>query len=252
MAERAKSDDIDRRKLTRFAMQTLGSRRTAFFMSHSEFAKESANLASELYLSRQDSDYVCRVPCDEIIEQSEVIWAATLLSHMCQSDSLTYDDVCDLTNPAVAGYLHWVLPDKSISLFEGTARILSQLAQVNNYYECGPIFTVLAKAIVSVEGIGDNPSVAGLMDKNVITSFATSLWSIAHTLKQLKVACVYRWSEYVHDRMKAALDTVTKWENNGECPMLQFKCGDSSHRVDWRLNMEVNPKPKDFVEYVEM
>ena len=251
MAERAKSDDIDRRQLIRFATQTLGSRRTAFFMSHSDFAKESANLASELYKSRCDSDYICRVPCEEIEEQSEVIWAATLLSHLCQTDSLTYDDVCDLTNPAVAGYLHWVLPDKSVSLFEGTARILSQLAQVNNHYECGPIFTVLAKAIVSVENIGDSPSTAGLMDKSIITAFTTSLWSISQTLKQLKIACIYRWSDFVHDKMKSALNTVRKWEESGDCPMLQFKCGDSSHKVDWKLNMEIEPRPKDFVEYVE-
>lgn len=251
MAERAKSDDIDKRKLIQIATQTLGNRRTAFFMSHSEFAIKSADLACQLFNSRNDSDYVCLVPCEEKIKQSETLWAATLLSHMCFTTDITYDDVCDLTNVSVANYLHWILPDKTISLLESTQRVLSQLGQVNHYYECGPIFAVLAKAMVAVENIGKDPTALGLLDKRSLSAFSTQLWSLSVIIKQMTWANVYNWSPFVEYCMNLAKEIIDTWDINGICPTIQFRSGEKSHNVDWHLDTTITPPPKDKKEFIE-
>lgn len=252
MAERAKCDDIDKRKLTQIATHTLGSRRTAFFMSHSEFAIKSANLACQLFDSRNDSDYVCFVPCEEKIKQSETIWAATLLSHLCQSADLTYDDVCDLTNVSVANYLHWILPDKTISLLEGTQKVLSQLGQVNHYYECGPIFAVLAKALTAVAEIGEDPTAIGLLDKRVLSAFSTQLWSHSVIVRQMDWANVSNWSPFTKHCIDYAKNILDVWDANGVCPMIQFRSGEKAHNVDWHLDMSITPPPKDKREFIEI
>lgn len=252
MAERAKSDVIDRDQLVRIATQYLGSRQTAFFMYHSEYAIKSANLACNLFDSRNDSDYVCRVPCDEKIQRSEILWAATLLSHLCQASDLTYDDVCDLTNVSVASYLHWVLPNKALSLLESTQIVLSQLSQVNTYSSCGPIFTVLAKALVAAKNIGDEPSLCGLMDKRIASAFSTQLWHISTTIKQLRYANVHLWSPYVEYEMDNGLKTVKKWDTSGDCPLIQFRSGDSRHNLDWHLDMEIPAAREDVKNYFEV
>ncbi len=251
MAERAKSDEINREALVQFAIRTIGSRRTPFFMAHSEFAIKSANLANDLFLSRRDSEYICRMHCEDIMQQSDIIWAATLLSHLCETTFINYDDVCDLTNPAVAAELHWILPDKTISLLEGTSRVLTQLARINNIYECGPIFAVLAKAITTAEGVGDAPSTAGFINPNIITSFSTSLWSAGVILQQLKIAQVDRWSDYVYDKLENAIRIATCWEKNGECPSIGFRSGETKHGVEWRFDMSIPDRKKDVVHYEE-
>lgn len=243
MAERAKQDNIDRKSLINITIQYLGSRRTAFFMSHSDFAIKSADLACRLFDSRNDADYVCRVPCDEKIQRSEILWAATLLSHLCQAADLTYDDVCDLTTVSVASYLHWILPNKAVSLLEGTQIILSQLAQVNNYSDCGPIFAVLAKALTAAKGIGEYPTLSGLLDKRIASAFSTQLWNISTTIKQLSYANVQLWSPYVEHEIQEGLELVKKWDTNGDCPLIQFRSGDSRHNLDWHMNIEI-PAPK--------
>lgn len=243
MAERAKNDNIDRDKLIDVATNFLGSRSTAFFMSHSEFAIKSADLAFDLFNSRNDSEYLCMVPCDDKIQRSEILWAATLLSHVCQAGELTFDDVCDYTNVSVASYLHWILPSKTISLLEGTQIILSQLAQVNSYSDCGPIFAVLAKALVAAENIGETPSLYGLNDKHSTSAFSIQLWNIATVIKQLYHANVHLWSPYVEYEMQKGLRTVKFWDTNGDCPLIQFRSGENRHNIDWHLDMTI-PSPK--------
>lgn len=251
MAERSKSDVIDKKQLARIATHSLGSRRTAFFMSHSDYALESAELACRLFDSRNDSDYVCRVSCDDKIQRSEILWAATLLSHLCQASDLTYDDVCDLTNVSVASYLHWILPNKAISLLESTQIVLSQLAQVNTYSDCGPIFAVLAKALVAANKIGDRPSLSGVVDRRIMSAFSTQLWNISTTIKQLHFANVQFWSPYVEYEMDKGLQIVKKWDTNGDCPLIQFRSGDSRHNLDWHLETEIPAvidKPQNYFE----
>lgn len=252
MAERAKTDVIDRSNLVRIAIQSLGSRRTAFFMSHSDFAIQSADLACKLFNSRNDSDYICKVPCDDKIQRSEILWAATLLSHLCQASDLTYDDVCDLTTVTVAGYLHWILPNKTVSLLEGTQIVLSQLAQVNTYSDCGPIFAVLAKALVAAKNIGETPSLNGMLDKRTTSAFATQLWNISMTIKQLHYANVQKWSPYVEYEMGKGLQLVKKWDTNGDCPLIQFRSGESRHNLDWHLNTEVPELKDNYRSYYEI
>ena len=249
MAERAKSDEIDQNKCIRYATRISGTRTTPFFTSQALFATTTASLAKNLYLSRNDPDYVCRVPYDEIEQRAQIIWAAALLSQVCQSSDTTFDDVCDIANPEVAGYLQWVLPDRSISLVEGTSRMLSQLGQRNTYATCGPIFVVLANAIATAECVKNGEKLVNL-PKESIPALALRLWSTMHTLLQLKEAKVYYWSEMVKDRMKDALTLASTWPQYIEFPNIRFRCGDVRHRVDWYLNMEVTPPSKEYKEYV--
>ena len=251
MAERAKSDEINPEKCIRYATRLLGTRQTPFFTSQALFATETATLAKNLFLSRQDSDYICRVSGDDICQQAQVIWAATLLSQVCQSCDVTYDDICDVANPEVAGYLQWVLPDRTISLLEGTARILSQLAQRNTYANCGPIFVVLAKALITSVNIGDG-EVLKSIPKQSIAAFSARLWNVHNTLQQLWRANVQEWSPYVRHCMEQALKITTKWKQNDVYPDIRFRCGETRHCVDWRLDMTVPEKNSRYKEFTEL
>ena len=249
MAERAKSDEINRTKCIEYATRILGARKTPFFAPHALFATTTANLARDLFLSRKDADYICQITCDEIEQRAQIIWAAALLSQVCQSSDVTFDDICDIANPEVAGYLPWVLPDKTISLVEGTSRILSQLGQKNTYSTCGPIFVVLAQAIATAECVQTGEKLAS-MPPSAIPALSLRLWSVHNTLLQLKEAQVYFWSEYVKDKLKNALSLASRWNQHIAYPNIRFRCGDVRHRVDWYLDMSITPQQKDYKEFV--
>lgn len=210
MAERAKSDEIDPEKCLGYATRILGTRQTPFFTSQAIYASRTATLAKQLFLSRQDAEYICKITSDEIYQRAQVIWAATLLSQVSQANDITYDDICDIANPEVAGYLKWVLPDRTISLLEGTANILSQLGQRNTYATCGPIFVVLARAIIASDSIG-NGDVIKSIPKQSVAAFSVRLWNIHNTLLQLWKAGVQEWSPFTHDCMEQALSITKQW-----------------------------------------
>lgn len=249
MAERAKSDEIDRTKCIEYATRISGTRKTPFFAPQAFFATTTANLARDLFLSRHDSDYVCGVPYDEKEQRSQIIWAAALLSQVCQSSDVTFDDICDIANPEVAGYLQWVLPDRTISLVEGTSRILSQLGQRNTYVTCGPIFVVLAGAIATADCVKTGEKLMSL-PKTSVATLALRLWAVLNTLEQLKEAHVNRWSEYTEDKLFTALDYAHHWEEHIPFPNIRFRCGDVRHRVDWYLDMSITPPSKEYKEFI--
>lgn len=251
MAERAKSDEIDPEKCVSYATRLLGTRQTPFYTSQALYATKTATLAKQLFLSRQDSDYVCRIHGDEIYQRAQVIWAAALLSQVCQANDVTYDDICDIANPEVAGYLQWVLPDRTISLLEGTANILSQLGQKNTYATCGPIFVVLARALVACESIGEG-NILKSIPKQSAASFAVRLWNIHNTLEQLWKAQVQDWSPFVHDCLEIGLKITNKWEENNIYPDVRFRCGETRHCVDWRLNTKIPEKITEYKEFIEL
>ena len=248
MAEQAKTDDIDSQKCLKYAIYHLGSRLTPFYTSQAYYATETANLAKRLFLSRQDGDYLCSITSDEINQRAQEIWAATLLSHACQASDIVYDDICDIANPEVAGYLKWVLPDRTISLMEGVANILSQLGQRNTYATCGPIFAVLSKAFFASERIEDG-GVLKDIPKQSEAAIAVRLWIFHNTLEQLWRAGVYQWSSDTQEQMVKALKISRKWKRSLIYPDVQFHCGETRHCVDWRLDMSVPHNYKEYKRY---
>lgn len=248
MAERAKSDEIDRTKCIEYATRIAGTRKTPFFAPQALFATTTANLAQDLFLSRNDGDYVCGVPYEEKEQRAQIIWAAALLSQVCQSSNATFDDICDIANPEVAGYLHWVLPDKTISLVEGTSRMLSQLGQRNTTSTCGPVFVVLAEAVATAEFVKTGENLVNL-PKTSTAALALRLWAVQNTLEQLKEARVHQWSLFTYNKLLNALKLSEKWEEHIPFPNIRFRCGDVRHRVDWYLDMTVEPPSRQYKEF---
>lgn len=229
MAGRAKVELIDIDKCKQFARDLFGLQQTSFFIPQYKYAEQTASLAKDIFQSRNDIEYYGANSCEKRFHESEVIEAAGILSNTVQYGSATYDDVIDMASVEVANYLQYVNCNKNESLFRSTANLLSQLCVCNNEKTYGPIFIVLARALILIDSVGAQPN-ASMRDSNSV-SYATQLWSAYHIIDELKRAQVQNWSEYTKSLFDNVEPILDSWKKNTIVTTINFKGS-----VCWKLD----------------
>ena len=229
MADRAEDLDLDSCK--QFARNLFGLQQTPFYMLQYKFAEKTATLAKDMYLSRNDMEYIGATPATTRMHEADVIEAAGILSNTVQYGSTNYDDVANVASTEVAEYLQYVNSNKNESLFRSTYSLLSQLCVCNNMQMFGPILIVLARALITVEAVGESPN--SLLGNNS-ASYAAQLWSTYHTILELKRAGVHEWSDYTTHLLARALPVIKKWQQNELISSINFKGA-----VNWKLDRTV-------------
>lgn len=233
MAGRAKTELIDIDKCKQFARSLFGLQQTPFFIPQYKFAEQTAELAKDILLSRNEIEYFAAIPVEKRFHDAEVTEAAAILANTVQNGWATYDNVVELSSVEVANYLQYVNINKNESLFRSTANMLSQLCVCNNDKSFGPIFIVLARALVLINTVGAKPN-ASMLGPNSV-SYATQLWSAYHVIKELERAQVPGWSEYTKELFEQIKPILESWKYNTLVESINFKGS-----VCWKLDTSLD------------
>lgn len=233
MAGRAKAELIDIDKCKQFARSLFGLQQTPFFIPQYKFAEQTASLASNILLSRREIEYLAATTVEKRYHDAEVTEAAGILSNAVQNGWATYDDIVEISSVEVANYLQYININKNESLFRSTANMLSQLCVCNNEKTFGPIFVVLARALVFINTVGATPN-ASMLGPNSV-SYATQLWSAYHIVKELERAQVPEWSEYTKELFEQIKPILESWKHNTLISSINFKGS-----VCWKLDTSLD------------
>lgn len=233
MAGRAKTELIDIDKCKQFARNLFGLQQTAFFIPQYKFAEQTASLAKDILLSRREIEYISSLTVEKRYHDADVTEAAGILANTVQNGWATYDNVVEIASVEVANYLQYVNNNKNESLFRSTANMLSQLCVCNNDRVFGPIFIVLARALVLINTIGATPNASMLGPSSV--SYATQLWSAYHTIKELERAQVPEWSEYTKELFDQIKPILESWKHTALIASINFKGS-----VCWKLDTSLD------------
>lgn len=232
MAFRAKEDVIDRTRCLHEIRRVCGTQLSPLHGMVYDFVTKTANLAVDMYRSRNDADFILYLHTDLRDHQAETLWAGTLFSLAAPFGSITYDSVAEITNPEVADYLQFVQPDSKKPIFQAIPCLLSELGQCNSAQNHGPILSLIASTFSIVDYLGKQLTpVQSKLGSNAINA---AIWGLHYSIEQFNRASVGRWSEYMMALLSDATQTVKDWPKTPQFPTVAYK-----RAVDWHLDMVV-------------
>lgn len=177
-----------------YTAKLLGSARTGFGPSRLDYAMAVADEAESLYLSRYKAEKQA-LPEEEQLN-AEIIWITSMLAVAQAFTHITFEDIMNLTNVEIAGYINIVNPDTRLPVFERIKKFLIMLASGTNLAK----LIALAKQTAAIKMIGDDTSAV---------KDPAYLYELAECLKHLNP--VTKWSRKVYREWEVCRNIVNAW-----------------------------------------